>query len=266
MAKIGTDVSDATWQDLWNKSGCCKLQWIYYEETLPRAQRTQGIDSMDWIVFFWLKSVWNNFSWKKYIPVLNSIPWVFCESGNVLEVQFIFTILAEWAKSILQIKTFPFFFSEVRFIFIILSYWTKSEIRDKRVYYFIWLFFSEVKFLFAIWSEWDCWPEIGDMTRYTVEEIFNTIGRCSIFFPFPKNKIDVWFFSDFFVSQFVFVIIIIIIIIVVVVRPQLRCEKIEEDQRNQARRPGLLSGHSQNYEGALLPIFYSLPNFWNLKL
>ena len=60
----------------------------------------------------------------------------------------------------------------------------------------------------------------------------------------------------------IMIIAIIIIIVVVVVRPQLRCEKIEEDQRKQARKPSLLSGHSQNYEAAPTTIFYSLSNFW----
>ena len=40
----------------------------------------------------------------------------------------------------------------------------------------------------------------------------------------------------------------LLFIVILISKPQLRCEKIEEDQRSQARRLGLLWSHSQNYE------------------
>ena len=41
---------------------------------------------------------------------------------------------------------------------------------------------------------------------------------------------------------------IVLFIVILISKPQLRCEKIEEDQRSQARRLSLLWSHSQNYE------------------
>ena len=41
---------------------------------------------------------------------------------------------------------------------------------------------------------------------------------------------------------------LLLFIVILISKPQLRCEKIEEDQRSQARRLGLLWSHSQNYE------------------
>ena len=52
------------------------------QETLPEAQRTQGIESITWIMFLTeisLKLFWL----KKIIQVTDSIPWVRCASGNV---------------------------------------------------------------------------------------------------------------------------------------------------------------------------------------
>ena len=51
-------------------------------ETLPEAQRTQGIESMTWIIFP-TKIDLKVFQMKKFIQVLNSIPWVRCASNNV---------------------------------------------------------------------------------------------------------------------------------------------------------------------------------------
>ena len=51
-------------------------------KTLPEAQRTQGIESITWIMFLTeisLKLFWL----KKITQVTDSIPWVRCASGNV---------------------------------------------------------------------------------------------------------------------------------------------------------------------------------------
>ena len=51
-------------------------------KTLPEAQRTQGIESITWMVFFkqnHLKST----KVRNMIQVIDSIPWVRCASGNV---------------------------------------------------------------------------------------------------------------------------------------------------------------------------------------
>ena len=63
-------------------------------QTLPKAQRTQGIEFKTWINFF----IWNTFkliSVRKIIQVINSIPWVRCASGNVL-YSCIFHALRFW--------------------------------------------------------------------------------------------------------------------------------------------------------------------------
>ena len=52
------------------------------KETLPESQRTQGIESMTWIIFL-TKINLKLYQLKKIIQVLNSIPWVRCASGNV---------------------------------------------------------------------------------------------------------------------------------------------------------------------------------------
>ena len=59
------------------------------EETLPEAQRTQGIETITLVMFlteFNLKSFWL----EKIIQVTDSIPWVRCASGNVLTCQVAF--------------------------------------------------------------------------------------------------------------------------------------------------------------------------------
>ena len=43
MAKIWTNASDTTWQDLWNIEMKYNSDLKKIEETLPEAQRTQGI-------------------------------------------------------------------------------------------------------------------------------------------------------------------------------------------------------------------------------
>ena len=80
MAKIGTDASE-NWRKKLKPKVEKKLRTSW--KTLPEAQRTQGIESITWIMFlteinlisFWL---------KKIIQVTDSIPWVRCASGNVL--------------------------------------------------------------------------------------------------------------------------------------------------------------------------------------
>ena len=59
-----------------------KKSWKKWEKTLPEAQRTQGIESITWIMFLTeisLKLFWL----KKITQVTDSIPWVRCASGNV---------------------------------------------------------------------------------------------------------------------------------------------------------------------------------------
>ena len=51
-------------------------------QTLPEAQRTQGIESMTWIIFL-TDMNWKYFWLKEIIQVADSIPWVCCASGNV---------------------------------------------------------------------------------------------------------------------------------------------------------------------------------------
>ena len=54
-------------------------------KTLPEAQRTQGIESITWIMFLTeinLKLFWL----KKIMQVTDSIPWVRCASGNVFQL------------------------------------------------------------------------------------------------------------------------------------------------------------------------------------
>ena len=51
-------------------------------KTLPEAQRTQGIEFITWIIFLTEINL-KVFQMKKFIQVLNSIPWVRCASGNV---------------------------------------------------------------------------------------------------------------------------------------------------------------------------------------
>ena len=51
-------------------------------KTLPEAQRTQGIESITWVIFFSQNSFKLN-SVREMIQVIDSIPWVRCASGNV---------------------------------------------------------------------------------------------------------------------------------------------------------------------------------------
>ena len=54
---------------------------------MPEAQRTQGIESITWIMF--LTEINFILFWrKKIIQVTDSIPWVRCASGNVYILYF----------------------------------------------------------------------------------------------------------------------------------------------------------------------------------
>ena len=58
------------------------IKMRHTNKTLPEAQRTQGIESVTWMIFF----SQNNFkliSVRNMIQVIDSMPWVRCASGNV---------------------------------------------------------------------------------------------------------------------------------------------------------------------------------------
>ena len=79
------ELHDITWQIY----DIIYIYIIYHiqgvSKTLPEAQRTQGIESVTWMMFF-------NQNCFKLIPVRNvfqvvdSIPWVRCASGNVFKI------------------------------------------------------------------------------------------------------------------------------------------------------------------------------------
>ena len=62
------------------REGCEKVEKKL--KTLPEAQRTQGIEFITGIMFLTENNL-KVFQMKKFIQVLNSIPWVRCASGNV---------------------------------------------------------------------------------------------------------------------------------------------------------------------------------------
>ena len=59
-------------------------------KTLPEAQRTQGIDSITWIVFLTEMNLYVFILASEIIQVSDSIPWVHCASGNVCFIQLLF--------------------------------------------------------------------------------------------------------------------------------------------------------------------------------
>ena len=72
---------------------------------MPEAQRTQGIESITWMIFF----SQNNFkltSVRNMIKVIDSIPWVRCASGNVfsqLYFNFFFQLCLNFFSTFLHL-------------------------------------------------------------------------------------------------------------------------------------------------------------------
>ena len=73
---------EKSWKKVGEKLG---KSWEKVEKTLPEAQRTQGIESITWIIFLTEINL-KLLKLKKIIQVLNSIPWVRCASGNVFQL------------------------------------------------------------------------------------------------------------------------------------------------------------------------------------
>ena len=88
------------------------------DKTLPEAQRTQGIESVTWMIFF----SQNNFkliSVRNMIQVIDSIPWVRCASGNVSTFS---------QKKIYFLQLFSNFFSTFFSIFFQIFFSTFSQL------------------------------------------------------------------------------------------------------------------------------------------
>ena len=101
---MGTNASDATWQDLWNKSGCWTLKWnIARGTTNPRYWVYNFNFFLDRIEFV------SNLA-ADITQASDSIPWVRCASGNVSSM-FDVNILYHWptVAEPLQVNKCTFF-------------------------------------------------------------------------------------------------------------------------------------------------------------